>query len=78
MAAELGGAFELRRALAIGLVPLVWGAAEPERTLRAYASLYLREEVQAEALVRATADPACCLDAQKDRSARPSVRRSRS
>lgn len=52
MAAELGGAFELRRALAIGLVPLVWGAAEPERTLRAYASLYLREEVQAEALVR--------------------------
>ena len=52
MAAELGNAFDLRRALDIGMVPLVWGAAEPGRTLRAYASLYLREEVQAEALVR--------------------------
>jgi predicted AAA+ superfamily ATPase len=52
MAAELGSAFNLQRALEIGLVPLVWGAAEPDRTLRAYASLYLREEVQAEALVR--------------------------
>lgn len=52
MAVELGAAFSLRRALEIGLVPLVRGAAEPERTLRAYASLYLREEVQAEALVR--------------------------
>lgn len=52
LAAELGAAFSLRRALAIGLVPLVWGAADPAPTLRAYASLYLREEVQAEALVR--------------------------
>ena len=52
MAAELGKAFSLRRALEIGLVPLVWGAAEPAQTLRAYASLYLREEVQAEAMVR--------------------------
>jgi predicted AAA+ superfamily ATPase len=52
MAAELGGDFSLRRALEIGLVPLVWGAAEPEVTLRAYATMYLHEEVQAEALVR--------------------------
>jgi predicted AAA+ superfamily ATPase len=52
MAAELGKAFNLQRALEIGLVPLVWGAADPVQTLRAYASLYLREEVQAEALVR--------------------------
>lgn len=52
MAAELGNAFSLQRALEIGLVPLVWDAMEPERTLRAYASLYLHEEVQAEALVR--------------------------
>lgn len=52
MAAELGEAFSLRRALEIGLVPLVWGAADAAQTLRAYASLYLREEVQAEALVR--------------------------
>lgn len=52
MAAELGAAFQLQRALEIGLVPLVWSAAEPELTLRAYASLYLQEEVQAEAWVR--------------------------
>lgn len=52
MAAEMGTAFKLQRALEIGLVPLVLGALEPAATLRAYASLYLREEVQAEALVR--------------------------
>lgn len=52
MAAELGPAFNMQRSLEIGLVPLVWSAVEPENTLRAYASLYLREEVQAEALVR--------------------------
>ena len=52
MAAELGAEFNLQRAMTIGLVPLVWNALEPERTLRSYASLYLREEVQAEAMVR--------------------------
>lgn len=52
MASELADAFDLRRALQVGLVPLIWSAAEPENTLRAYASLYLHEEVQAEALVR--------------------------
>ncbi len=52
MAAELGAAFDMGRALAMGLVPLVWNATDPAATLRAYASLYLREEVQAEALVR--------------------------
>lgn len=52
MAAELGAAFDLNQALIQGLVPLVWNAADPAATLRAYASLYLREEVQAEALVR--------------------------
>jgi predicted AAA+ superfamily ATPase len=52
MAAELGAAFDLNQALILGLVPLVWNAADPVATLRAYASLYLREEVQAEALVR--------------------------
>lgn len=52
MAAELGASFDLRQSLEIGLVPLVWNGADPAATLRAYASLYLREEVQAEALVR--------------------------
>jgi predicted AAA+ superfamily ATPase len=52
MAAELGEAFDLQRALEVGLVPLIWSAIEPKNTLRAYASLYLQQEVQAEALVR--------------------------
>jgi predicted AAA+ superfamily ATPase len=52
MAAELGKAFDLDRALTVGLVPLVWDADEPDRTLQGYLSLYVREEVQAEGLVR--------------------------
>jgi predicted AAA+ superfamily ATPase len=52
MAAELGSAFDLRRALEIGLIPLIWQAADPQSSLAAYASLYLQEDVQAEALVR--------------------------
>lgn len=56
MAAELGSAFELSRALAIGLVPLIWQAPDPQASLAAYASLYLQEEVQAEALVRQIGD----------------------
>lgn len=52
MAAEIGAAFDLDRALATGLVPLVWDAENPTRTLQGYLSLYVREEVQAEGLVR--------------------------
>jgi predicted AAA+ superfamily ATPase len=40
----------------MGLVPLIWQAAEPQANLAAYASLYLQEEVQAEALVRQIGD----------------------
>jgi predicted AAA+ superfamily ATPase len=56
MAAELGDSFSLKRALQIGLVPLVWEAADPQATLAAYAALYLQEEMQAEALVRQIGD----------------------
>jgi predicted AAA+ superfamily ATPase len=56
MASELGPAFDLSRALTMGLVPLIWQAAEPQANLAAYASLYLQEEVQAEALVRQIGD----------------------
>lgn len=52
MAAELGGAFSLDRALALGLIPMVVDAADPRATLRTYAALYVREEVQEEGLVR--------------------------
>lgn len=52
MAAELGDGFDLRRALRLGMVPLVWDADDPEDTLRSYLDLYVREEVQQEGLVR--------------------------
>jgi predicted AAA+ superfamily ATPase len=52
MAAELGSAFELRGALEIGLVPLVTQSTQARDTLRAYAALYVKEEVQAEGLTR--------------------------
>lgn len=43
---------DFRRALEIGLVPLIWQAADPQASLATYALLYLQEEVQAEALAR--------------------------
>lgn len=49
---ELGGAFRLEAALAHGTVPLVWTSEEPRETLTAYVQAYLKEEIQAEALVR--------------------------
>jgi predicted AAA+ superfamily ATPase len=52
LAAELGSLFRLETALTEGLVPLVWSAAQPRETLKSYVSLYLKEEVQNEGLVR--------------------------
>lgn len=52
MASELGDWFRLDTALESGMLPLVLGAADRERTLASYAGLYVKEEVQAEGLVR--------------------------
>jgi len=52
---ELGDSFDLDAALRLGMLPLVRGAAKPEETLRAYTGLSLKEEVQAEGIVRNTA-----------------------
>lgn len=52
MAAELGKAFNLQHALQFGLLPLIWDAKEPSEMLHAYINLYLKEEIQAEGLVR--------------------------
>jgi len=49
---ELGERFRLSDALRIGLVPLVLAADDPADVLRSYVALYVREEVQAEGLVR--------------------------
>jgi len=52
LAAELGAGFDLGEALRIGMLPVVRGAEEPGEVLRGYNGLYIREEVQAEGLVR--------------------------
>ena len=51
MAAELPR-FDLERALALGMLPLVLGAAAPQDTLAGYVSLYLEQEVRAEGFAR--------------------------
>jgi predicted AAA+ superfamily ATPase len=53
---ELAGEFDLDRALRFGSLPAVWFAENDRdrmRILKSYVSTYLREEVQAEGLVRA-------------------------
>ena len=52
MAAELGKKFNFKKALKIGTLPLVVAALEPEKVLKTYSALYVREEVQMEGLVR--------------------------
>lgn len=49
---ELGTAFDLETALEFGTLPLVVSSKDPGKRLQAYARLYLKEEIQAEALVR--------------------------
>jgi len=49
---ELGEKFALDDALQHGLLPIVWDSEDKAETLMAYTQMYLKEEVQAEALVR--------------------------
>jgi predicted AAA+ superfamily ATPase len=49
---ELGSAFSLEEVLRFGSLPLVWNAPSKKDQLEAYVQLYLKEEIQAEALVR--------------------------
>ncbi len=62
MASELKSEFTLEKALKTGLIPLIWESTDPEGRLRDYLSLYLREEVQAEGLVRQIGDFARFLE----------------
>ncbi len=50
--AELGSDFQLGEVLRYGSLPIVWQAPSKRDRLEAYTQLYLREEIQAEALVR--------------------------
>lgn len=49
---ELGAGFDLDTALSVGTLPVIWQAPSRRDALIAYVQLYLREEIQAEALVR--------------------------
>lgn len=49
---EMEGRFRLTDALRIGTLPVVVASARPNETLESYVLSYLREEIQAEALVR--------------------------
>jgi len=49
---EMGKDFSLERALKFGLLPLATHSEDPKDFLSAYVGTYLREEVQAEGLVR--------------------------
>lgn len=65
VAAELGSDFNLTRVLAHGTLPGVYAQRDPEAraaTLRSYTDTYLREEIQAEALVRDIGGYARLLD----------------
>ncbi len=61
-AGELGSAFNLNKNLKLGMLPIVLDSAVPEEVLRAYAGIYLKEEVQAEGLVRNIGDFARFLE----------------
>lgn len=49
---ELGEQFDLQETLRYGSLPIVWASPARQETLSAYARLYLKEEIQEEALVR--------------------------
>ena len=49
---ELGKDFSMDRVLRNGSIPLIWMSEDPKEQLSAYLQLYLKEEIQAEAIVR--------------------------
>jgi len=49
---ELGDAFRLEDVLRWGSLPVIWSAPDRRDALEAYVRMYLKEEIQAEALVR--------------------------
>jgi len=52
MPEELGGDFKMDRVLRFGSIPLIWNSDDAGEQLLAYMQFYLKEEIQAEAIVR--------------------------
>jgi len=62
-AREVGGELDLERALRLGMLPgIYWGDAEAAEILGTYAEVYLRQEIQAEGIVRDLGSYARFLD----------------
>ena len=49
---ELGADFDLAEVLRHGSLPVIWAAPDRREALEAYGQMYLKEEIQAESLVR--------------------------
>ena len=49
---EMGDDFSLEKALETGTIPLIYNAHDRRETLKTYVQTYLKEEIQAEAIVR--------------------------
>ena len=49
---EMGDDFSLNSALKTGTIPLIYNAEDKYEALKAYVQIYLKEEIQAEAIVR--------------------------
>ncbi len=62
-ASELGDKFDLPKHLEFGMLPIVLDSSSPEEVLKAYAGIYLKEEVQAEGVVRNVGDFARFMEA---------------
>lgn len=61
-ASELGKSFSLKMNLKHGMLPIVIDSSFPEEILKAYAGVYLKEEVQAEGIIRNIGDFARFLE----------------
>lgn len=56
MASEIPERFDLAQHLRIGMLPLIVNSSDPKNDLKAYISLYSKEEVQLEGLIRKIED----------------------
>lgn len=61
-AKELKDSFQLDRNLQLGMLPIVLDSPSPKEVLKAYAGIYLKEEVQEEGIVRNVGDFARFLE----------------
>jgi predicted AAA+ superfamily ATPase len=59
---ELGSVFDINKNIRLGMLPIVLDSPTPEEVLRAYTGIYLKEEVQAEGIVRNVGDFARFLE----------------